>query len=60
MSEWKTHANANNMYFLSDSTYYGIIVTLKTTLGIMNYLCNNHEYEYIMTSRLNQDSLEVN
>jgi hypothetical protein len=35
-------------------------VTLRATLEILNYLIQKRSFSYLMTSRLNQDNLEVN
>lgn len=45
--------------FLTESTLYGLKVTLKATLEILDYLTKRRLYMYLMTSRLNQDNLEV-
>lgn len=58
LHDWGNEAKANNYFFLSENTYHGLIVTLKATLGVMNFLCDNYGYEYLMTAKLNQDALE--
>jgi hypothetical protein len=45
--------------FLTDNTYTELRVTLQATLEILNYLVEKRNYSYLMTSRLNQDNLEV-
>ena len=45
--------------FLSQSTYVGLDVTLRTTLEVMTFLTEKRGYKYLMTARLNQDALEV-
>lgn len=49
----------NNFAFLSENTYSGIQVTLTTVIEVMQFLCKECNYLFLMTSRLNQDALEV-
>lgn len=43
----------------SESTDFGLAVTLKTTLVLTHFLCTKCNYKYLLTCRLNQDCLEV-
>lgn len=45
--------------FMSESTYYGFHITLRTTIELMDFLTMKCGFNFLMTSRLNQDSLEV-
>jgi hypothetical protein len=45
--------------FLTVNTCTGFRVTLKATLELLEYLTKECGYRYLMTSRLNQDNLEV-
>lgn len=44
---------------MSASSFVGLKVTLESTLEIFNYLKDTFGVTYLMTSRLNQDALEV-
>lgn len=47
-------------YVFSESSDFGLKVTLNATLELLDYLTNKEEgFLYLMTSRLNQDALEV-
>lgn len=56
---WKKDAQERGYVFMSSNTYLGFLVTLKSTLEIMEYLTEKCGFEFLMTSRLNQDTLEV-
>lgn len=43
----------------SESTDFGLAVTLKATLELLLFLCNECGFSYLMTARLTQDFLEV-
>jgi len=45
--------------FASKETYEGLLVTLKTTMDVTEYLINDLGFEYVLTAKLNQDCLEV-
>lgn len=45
--------------FFSKETDLGITVTLKSTLGLSEYLLNNVGFKYVMTARFNSDPIEV-
>lgn len=44
---------------ITASTFFGLYVTVKNTLGLIQYLSEKIYYNYLMTRRLNQDALEV-
>jgi len=46
--------------FITEQTCYSLKVSLKATLEICSFLNNECGIQYLMTSRLNQDSLAVN
>lgn len=43
----------------SESTDYGLAVTLKAILELAEFLCKKCGFKYLMTALLNQDCLEV-
>lgn len=45
--------------FASRETLLGLIITVSSTLEIVKYLVEELGYEYVLTSKLNQDCLEV-
>lgn len=44
---------------MTEQTAFGIEVTLTATLEILEFLTKENNFKYLMTSRLNQDPLEV-
>ena len=44
--------------FITEQTCYGLKISLKGTLEICSFLIHKCGFEYVMTSRLNQDNLE--
>jgi len=44
---------------ITDSAYYGLQISLKATIEVFDYLRLKCGYQFLMTSRLNQDNLEV-
>lgn len=44
---------------MTASTYFGLYVTVKNTLELIQYLSEKLNYKYLMTRKLNQDALEV-
>ena len=44
---------------LTTSTFFGLLVTVRTALGLIKYLSSSLQYKYLLTRRLNQDALEV-
>lgn len=59
LDEWKSVAEKENYEFITNSSFSGLKVSLKATLEICDYLVENCDFSYLMTARLNQDSLEV-
>ncbi|KAJ8911512.1 hypothetical protein NQ315_012483 [Exocentrus adspersus] len=55
LKQWQIQAETNNYFFLSNNTYHGLIVSLKAVLEILKFLSS---FQYLMTTRLNQDALE--
>lgn len=47
-----------NLRFTSQ-TERGLIVSIKGTLDLIQFLSQNVGYRYLMTKRINQDTLEV-
>ncbi|KAK0075394.1 hypothetical protein PV325_006952, partial [Microctonus aethiopoides] len=58
LEEWETIAKEKNYIFITDSTCYGLKISLRATLELLEYLTGTHHYEYLMPNRLNQDVLE--
>lgn len=56
---WEKIAKENNQDFLPQTTYLGFLVSLKATLELTEFLVKHCDFSYLMTARLNQDSLEV-
>jgi len=46
--------------FLTQSTADGLKITLQSTIGVVNYLLNEKNVAYVLTSKFNQDRKEVN
>lgn len=44
---------------LSASCFLGLVVTCRTALELVEYLCTQLGYNYLLTRRINQDALEV-
>ena len=44
---------------ITTSVWLGLVVSIKNALSLIKYLAAAHNYLYLMTRRLNQDSLEV-
>lgn len=45
--------------FLTPNTAEGLRVTLQSTIDLCNYLLNECGFHYVLTSKMNQDALEV-
>ncbi|KAE8748887.1 hypothetical protein FOCC_FOCC004481 [Frankliniella occidentalis] len=43
---------------ITTSSYLGLVVTVNTALSLVKYLTQECGYKYLMTRRINQDSLE--
>lgn len=59
LDTWQQEAKTKGLHFMSDSTCYGLKVSLTATLEICKYLIDECGFKYLMTARLNQDALEV-
>lgn len=46
--------------FLTQNTADGLKITLQSTIDAVNYLLNEKNFAYVLTSKFNQDRLEVN
>lgn len=44
---------------ITTSTWVGLVVSIKNALSLVTYLDKSCNYLYLMTRRINQDSLEV-
>ncbi|XP_071582486.1 uncharacterized protein [Temnothorax nylanderi] len=55
---WEKEAIERGYEFLSDSTCYGLKVSLQAALEICTYLVEDCGFAYVMMARLNQDNLE--
>ncbi|KAH7937682.1 hypothetical protein HPB49_014461 [Dermacentor silvarum] len=56
LNEWERFAE--NSGFISASTAEGLLVTLSSTLSVLQYATTKFGFRYIMTSRLSQEILE--
>ncbi|XP_065212352.1 uncharacterized protein LOC135839982 isoform X2 [Planococcus citri] len=52
---WKTRSPGQ---FITENSFKGLIVTLKSTLGVFHYLITEFKLSFFMTVKLNQDCLE--
>ena len=62
LDNWEDNLNNNIIKedeFLTKQTAEGLRVTLKSTIDLVNYLLNDCGFAYVLTSKLNQDCLEV-
>ncbi|KAK3926243.1 Transposable element P transposase [Frankliniella fusca] len=44
--------------FISESTDLGLLVSLKSTVELSTYLIDDIGFDYVMTARFNQDTIE--
>ncbi|KYN09538.1 hypothetical protein ALC57_18357 [Trachymyrmex cornetzi] len=58
LHEWEITAMKYGYRFLTKSTCYGLNITLRATLEILEFSIYDCNYEYLMTARLNQNALE--
>ncbi|XP_015118438.1 uncharacterized protein LOC107042082 [Diachasma alloeum] len=60
LAEWETECQTSNprQQCLTNETLLGLKVTLQATIELSDYLYECHNYDYLMTVRLNQDALE--
>lgn len=59
LKEWEQQSKTGKFEFITDSTCYGLKVSLKGALEICTFLVEKCNFKYLMASRLNQDNLEV-
>lgn len=52
--------NTGTKQKLTASTLLGFRVTIKTTLELVSYLSKDVGFKFLLTRRINQDTLEVN
>ncbi|KAH9371404.1 hypothetical protein HPB48_022270 [Haemaphysalis longicornis] len=57
LTEWETHRRGTRG-FLSDSTATGLRVTISSTLSLLDYLTKHAGFQYLVTSKMNQDSVD--
>lgn len=57
--QWEKDAKKMQYNFITEQTCYGLKISLKATLEICSFLIDKCGFEYLMTSRLNQDNLDV-
>lgn len=60
LKTWENVTSNDKMSFITQQTNLGLKVTLSTALELHEFLIEKCGYEYFMTARMNQDSLEVN
>lgn len=63
INSWESNLNNNDIEkndFLTSNTADGLKITLKSTLDAVNYLLYEKKFAYVLTSKFNQDCLEVN
>ncbi|CAH1736938.1 unnamed protein product [Aphis gossypii] len=61
--KWESNLNDNLIGkndFLTQNTADGLKITLQSTIDAVNYLLNEKNFAYVLTSKFNQDRLEVN
>ncbi|XP_011883595.1 PREDICTED: uncharacterized protein LOC105570765, partial [Vollenhovia emeryi] len=58
LNQWESTAKRMGHKYLTNNTSLGMNITLRATLEIMDFLSFQCNYQYLMTSRLNQDALE--
>ena len=59
LEDWKKATPKGASQRLTHQTHLGLIVSLKGTLQLVDFLTAECGFEYLMTRRINQDSLEV-
>lgn len=58
LDQWENEAKPLGGGFLTDNTAVRLRVTIKSPLGLLNYLCSSVGFKYLLTSHLSQDKLE--
>lgn len=62
LNQWEQYVDEGKIprdKFLTRQTAEGLRVTLKSTLELIDYLTSECGFPYVLTGRINQDSLEV-
>ena len=59
LKDWEITTRNDKTSFITPQTFTGFQVSLTTALQLHTYLTEQCGYEYFMTSKMNQDSLEV-
>lgn len=62
LDEWEKNfeqALIQEKEFLTKNTAESLRITLKSTIDLVTFLLNNCGFNYVLTSKLNQDALEV-
>lgn len=62
LNEWQTYlfnGEIKEHEFLTTNTAESLRITLKSTLDLVLYLLNECDFKYVLTSKFNQDALEV-
>eukprot|EP00102_Acyrthosiphon_pisum_P022180 XP_016659390.1 PREDICTED: protein aubergine-like [Acyrthosiphon pisum] len=63
LNTWESnvdHKLIDENYFLSRQTAEGLRMTIQSTLDLIEVLLNEYNFKYVLTSKTNQDRLEVN
>ncbi|XP_064474601.1 uncharacterized protein LOC135388758 [Ornithodoros turicata] len=58
LQEWIEFTTENGGGFLSESTAFGLQVTISSTVSLLEYVTTKLGFKYLMTSTLSQDRLE--
>lgn len=62
LNTWESnvdHKLIDENYFLSRQTAEGLRMTIQSTLDLIEVLLNEYNFKYVLTSKTNQDRLEV-
>lgn len=62
LNEWETNLSNGSIeecHFLTQSTFDGLKITIKSTIDLVEYLLEECGFLYVLTAKFNQDSLEV-
>lgn len=62
LNKWETMVSEQKItkdQFLTQSTAEGFRVSITSTIELITYLLEELKFKYVLTSKLNQDPLEV-
>lgn len=62
LDEWEnclSNGQIKEHEFLTKNTAESLRITLKSTIDLVIYLLNECDFKYVLTSKFNQDALEV-